>query len=132
MVSKIFEKLVKNRVDDPYLVQLQILWQLYLIELLGILIGLGLFELRAWFIRFLGKGNLSKSAPSMLLFIKASLLVIFFCFYALMILMMLYVILLCILIMLLSAASVMLLLIFGNSLSWLLSVNLTYDTLGLG
>ena len=60
VVSKIFEKLVNNRiVDHPKYVtfflicsmilglldQLQIFWQLHLIELLGLLTGLGLLEL---------------------------------------------------------------------------------------
>ena len=58
VVSKVFEKLVNNRiVDHPdvdflissmvlgLLDHLQIFLQLYLIELLGLLIGLGLLEL---------------------------------------------------------------------------------------
>ena len=60
VVSKVFEKLVKNKIFDHLkkcglnvifsmvlglLDQLQIFWQLYLIELLGFLTGLGLLEL---------------------------------------------------------------------------------------
>ena len=60
MVSKVFEELVNNRILDHLemcglflifsmilglLDQLQIFLQLYLIELLGLLTGLGLFEL---------------------------------------------------------------------------------------
>ena len=57
VVSKVFEKLVNNRIADQcglflissmvlgLLDQLQIFSQLYLIELLGLLIGLGLLEL---------------------------------------------------------------------------------------
>ena len=60
VVSKVFEKLVNNRIiehlkkcglfsDFHYglglLDQLHIFWQLYLIELLGLLTGLGLLEL---------------------------------------------------------------------------------------
>ena len=60
VVSKVFEKFINNRLVDhikkwglfliPSMVlgllnQLQIFWQLYLIELLGHLIGLGLLKL---------------------------------------------------------------------------------------
>ena len=60
MVSKVFEKLVNNRIVDllekcdfclissmvlGLLDELQIFLQLYLIELLGLLTGLGLLEL---------------------------------------------------------------------------------------
>ena len=57
MVSKVFEKLVNNRIVDHLeecslssmvlglLNQLQIFRQLYLIEFLGLLTGLGLVEL---------------------------------------------------------------------------------------
>ena len=58
VVSKVFEKLIKNRIVDQlekcglfsnfqygFLDQLQIFLQLYLIELIGLLTGLGLLEL---------------------------------------------------------------------------------------
>ena len=61
MVSEVFEKRINNRLIDNQekcglflisimvlglLDQLQIFWQLYLIELLGVLTGLGLLELQ--------------------------------------------------------------------------------------
>ena len=59
LVSNVFEKLVDNRLLDYFekcsvlsdmvsglLDQQQIFWQLYLVELLGLLISLGLLELQ--------------------------------------------------------------------------------------
>ena len=59
LVSNVFEKLVDNRLLDNFekcgllsdmvsglLDQQQIFWQLYLVELLGLLISLGLLELQ--------------------------------------------------------------------------------------
>ena len=74
--------------------------------------------------------SLHKNIQLMLEFLKAPFLVLHFSYYTLMtFLMMLSVILPSMLMILLSILSVIRHLIFGNNLSWLLNVNLTYETL---
>ena len=85
MVSKVFEKLVNNRLVDHLekcglflissmvvglLDQLQIFWQLFLIELLGLLTGLGLLELKV-----LIYPRLSTGFGMLVFFINLSLMV---------------------------------------------------------
>ena len=137
VVSKFFEKLVNIRIVDNvafFLIsnmvlglfgQLQIFLQLYLIELLGLFFSV--IDSFKWF--WMGS-ILHKKIQLLLEFLKAPVLVLHFSYYALMtFLMILSVILLSMLMILLSILSVIRHLICGNSLNWLLNLNLIYETL---
>ena len=162
----LISSMVLGLLDQP-----QIFSQLYLIELLRLLTGLGLLELwhliyprlltgfgmlvfftnlslMEFQVRYLAlfllfsvidgfewfwMGSLHKNIQLMLEFLKTPFLVLHFSYYTSMtFLMMVSVILLSMLMVLLSILSMIRHLICGNKLSWLLNLNLIYETLWTG